>query len=425
MGLSPLEQPYAAQHIAQDTLSSEILLGNAACGMRLPLIVVRHHSDGRQRFVFRPESEETCSSGNNVAESRILRDHRTTSGEITGTTVAEPATAQTDVLILGHGELAAGGTDVLAVGAGFRQAHRGHNAPTMAAHVGSLIVTYTANSQLKRQGRTRRQVDEMLKFEMLTPIVGFVLPDNILASMLPVRDRGERRTRCRRSAGGPPIDTDWGPCWLPLEPFHWHTTIGSPKGFAIGKNVMMGGKGLNSRKVSGRHTNLIRHGIRFEIDQATHITVLGVQFLGPTEIEDSVCFAVEAVQAHHVAGSIALIGHARRAKDPAVVEPQTVHLPRQVCDIGVTLKRRPIRRWMVDQPIRILYIPHVKAQAPYTRQVMQDLPGHAAKRRRRQQPPQHNRDQFCWWILLRAEHALCLSGPLPLSVTSDRLPWRP
>jgi len=50
--------------------------------------------------------------------------------------------------------------------------------------------------------------------------------------------------------------------------FHWHTTIGSPKVFAIGKNVMMGGEGLNSRKVSGRHTNLIRHGIRFEIDQA-------------------------------------------------------------------------------------------------------------------------------------------------------------
>src|SRR5262245_37513618 len=60
------EQSYAAQHIAQDTLSSEILLRNTACGMRLPLIVVRHRSNGRQRFVFRPESEETCTSGNDV-----------------------------------------------------------------------------------------------------------------------------------------------------------------------------------------------------------------------------------------------------------------------------------------------------------------------------------------------------------------------
>ena len=147
---------------------------------------------------------------------------------------------------------------------------------------------------------------------------------------------------------------------------------------------MMGGEGLNSREVPGRHTHLIRHGIRFEIDQATHLTVLGVQLLGPTEIEDSVCFTVEAAQARHVAGSIAPIGYARRAKDPAVVEPQTVHLPRQVCDVCVALERRPIRRWMVDKPIRILHIPHVKAQAPYTRQVLQDLPGHAAKRRRRQ-----------------------------------------
>src|SRR4029079_5008405 len=117
----------------------------------------------------------------------------------------------------------------------------------------------------------------MLKFEMLTPIVGVALPDNILASMLPVCDRGERRIRSGGSAGRPPIDTDWGPCGLPLKPFHWHTTIGSPKVCAICKDVMMGSEGLNGREVPGRHTNLIRHRICFEIDQTTHITVLGVQ----------------------------------------------------------------------------------------------------------------------------------------------------
>src|SRR4029453_6960065 len=169
---------------------------------------------------------ETCASGNDVAESCILRDHWTASSEITDTAIAEPATTQPDILILGNGELAAGGTDVLTVGAGFRQAYRRHNAPTMAAHVGSLSVTHTANGQLKWQGRVRRQVDEMLKFEMLTPIVSFALPDNILASMLPVCDRGERRIRSRGSAGSPPIDTDRRPGWLPLEPFHWYTTIG-------------------------------------------------------------------------------------------------------------------------------------------------------------------------------------------------------
>ena len=181
---------------------------------------------------------------------------------------------------------------------------------------------------------------------------------------------------------------------------------------------MMGGEGLNSREVSGRHTHLICHGIRFEIDQATHITVLGVQLLGPTEIEDSICFTVEAVQAGNVTGSIALIGHTRRAKDPAVVEPQTVHLPRQVCDICVTLKRRPIRRWMIDKPIRILHIPHVKAQTSHTCQMMQDLPGHAAKRRRRQQAPKHNCTPLCGWIIRWEEHALCLSGRVPLLPTA-------
>src|SRR5215510_11430386 len=251
--LPSLEQPYAAQHIAQDTLSSEILLRKTACGMRLPLIVVRHCSNGSQRFVFSPESEETCTSGNDVAESCILRDHWTASSEITDTAIAEPATAQPDILILGNGALAAGGPDVRTVGVGFRQAHRGHNAPAMAAHVGALSVTHTANGQLKRQGRARRQVDEMLKFEMLTPIVGFALPDNIFTSMLPVRDRSERRIRCGGGAGSPPIETDWGQCWLPLKPFHWHTTIGSPKVGAIRKDIMMGSKGLNSREVPGRH----------------------------------------------------------------------------------------------------------------------------------------------------------------------------
>src|SRR4029453_12911787 len=203
----------------------------------------------------------------------------------------------------------------------------------------------------------------MLKFKMLTPIVGFALPDNIFASMLPVRDRGERRSCCRGSAGRPPIEADRGPGWLPLESFHWHTTIGSSKVCAIRKDIMMGSEGLNSREVSGRHTHLIRHRIRFEIDQATHITVLGVQLLGPTEIEDSVCFAVEAGQASSVTGPIALIRHARLAEDPAVVETQTVHLPRQVCDICVTLKRRPIRRWMIDDPIRTPHIPPSKPRA--------------------------------------------------------------
>src|SRR5207245_11143156 len=186
-----------------------------------------------------------------IAESCILRDHRTASGEITGAAIAEPATAQPDVLILGNGELASGGTDVRTVSAGVRQAHRRHNAPTMAAHGGLLIVTHTANGQLKRQGRTRRQVDEMLKFEMLTPIVGFALPDNVFARMLQVCDRGERRSRCRGSTGGPPIETDWGPGWLPLEPFHWHVTIGSPHVSAIIKDLVMAGERFNGRSVRG------------------------------------------------------------------------------------------------------------------------------------------------------------------------------
>src|SRR4029450_8684710 len=119
-------------------LSCEILLGNTACSLRLPLIIVRYCSNGHQRFIFRPESEETCASGNDVAESCILRGPWTASSEITDTAVAEPATTQPDILILGNGELAAGGTDVLTVSTGLCQALRGHNTPTVVAHVGSL-----------------------------------------------------------------------------------------------------------------------------------------------------------------------------------------------------------------------------------------------------------------------------------------------
>jgi hypothetical protein len=143
---------------------------------------------------------------------------------------------------------------------------------------------------------------------------------------------------------------------------------------------MMGGEGCNSWQVPGSYLNLIRHRIRFEIDQTTHIMVLGPQFLGSTEIEGSIRFAVEAAQACEVAGSIAPLGHARAAENPTVIKPQAVHLPRQVSDVGVTLERRPVCRWMVDGPVRILDVPHVKAQAPYTSQVMEHLPGHPSKR---------------------------------------------
>jgi hypothetical protein len=108
--------------------------------------------------------------------------------------------------------------------------------------------------------------------------------------------------------------------------------------------------------------------------------VLGPQFLGSTEIEDHLRFTVETAQAREVAGSTAPIGDARAAKNPAVIKPQTVHLPRQVSDVGLTLERRPICRGMVDRPVRILDVPHVKAQAPYTSQVMEHLPGHPSKR---------------------------------------------
>jgi len=83
----------------------------------------------------------------------------------------------------------------------------------------------------------------------------------------------------------------------------------------------MGSEGLSRRGVAGGRAHVMRHGIGVEIGDATHITVVGRQPLGATEIEDSVCFAIEAVQAGNVTGPIALIGHARRAKDPAVVEP--------------------------------------------------------------------------------------------------------
>jgi hypothetical protein len=147
---------------------------------------------------------------------------------------------------------------------------------------------------------------------------------------------------------------------------------------------MMGGEGCNSWQVPRSHLNLIRHRIRFEIDQTTHLMVLGPQFLGPTEIEGRIRFAVEAAQAREVAGSTAPIGPARVAKNPAIIESQKVHLTRQIRDVGLTLERRPIRRWMVDRPVRILDVPHVKAQASYTSQMMEHLPGHPSKRRRRQ-----------------------------------------
>src|SRR6202035_380995 len=61
------------------------------------------------------KGQKTCFPAVNFTETCFLNDHWPPCREITGAPVAKPAGVESDVLVLGHGELAFGTLDVIAV----------------------------------------------------------------------------------------------------------------------------------------------------------------------------------------------------------------------------------------------------------------------------------------------------------------------
>src|SRR5262249_57048219 len=84
-------------------------------GPTVPLVVALEGVPRGEDAVHRLEREQPLARRQELAEARLLRDHRAPGGQVAGAAVAEPAGTRADVLVAGNGELAARAPDVVTV----------------------------------------------------------------------------------------------------------------------------------------------------------------------------------------------------------------------------------------------------------------------------------------------------------------------
>src|SRR5258708_3038418 len=119
-----------------------------------------------QRLFHRVKGKQPFAGRQDVAEAGVLRYDRTSGGKIAGAALAEPAAAEADILVLGHGKLAARGAYVIAIGPGIgAELVRVGDAPAMALQH-PFHVFIRSHRQLDRLRDTPRQIDEFEKLVM-------------------------------------------------------------------------------------------------------------------------------------------------------------------------------------------------------------------------------------------------------------------
>src|SRR5262245_41114850 len=107
--------PEVVEEPGQDGLGPEVVLGDGTGRTAVAVVVGPGGFERGEGLVGRVEGEQALARGERTAEPRVLGDDGSAGGEVAGAPLAEPAAAEPDVLVLGHGELAPRRPDVVAV----------------------------------------------------------------------------------------------------------------------------------------------------------------------------------------------------------------------------------------------------------------------------------------------------------------------
>src|SRR5581483_3863021 len=127
-----------------------------------------------------------------VAEACLLRDHGTSARQVARAAIAEPAAAQADVLVLGHGDLAERTADVAAVRVqGSREVQCVDDLPSVALEQGAVVGGEAAEAQLEGLAGDRWQVEELRELDVLAPGVDLPFVLDVAVTLAPVADRRE------------------------------------------------------------------------------------------------------------------------------------------------------------------------------------------------------------------------------------------
>src|SRR5438045_5818140 len=143
-------QTGAIEERSEHFLGFEKFTRNRARRSRVTAIISVNfaHRFGDFRELAKPE--ESTLLAVDLGETGLLRDYRTSGGEIAGAAIAEPSGVQSNVLILGDGELGFGSANVIAIIPVIdAQIVRGAKAPTGLRKLCSRLLVLNICGQLK------------------------------------------------------------------------------------------------------------------------------------------------------------------------------------------------------------------------------------------------------------------------------------
>ena len=148
-----------------------------------------------QNVLHRLKGEQSPSSRQAVTETGFLGNDGPARGQITRAAVAEPAAAQPDVLVFGHGKLSARTQYVISIALEFAgDFNRIGPSPTVFLEE-TLDGRLPAHRQLEAHRPAPRQIDQLHELTVLRPVIRFSIVHNVLARVMPGRNGRVRTAR--------------------------------------------------------------------------------------------------------------------------------------------------------------------------------------------------------------------------------------
>src|SRR5579864_2377322 len=171
--------------------------------MAVATVVAGNRIDRRDRLVMRRKIEQAVAQRVVTRASGTHRHYGAAAGEVTDGAVAEPPAIGACIDVLGHGELAARTGDKIPVARniGGNRARIGEF-PTMPLDLMADVIAGRPDRHPETGIRaSTRQVEEFDEIDVLRPEIGRAPILDVLAAIVPARDRGEALGPVLKSLG--------------------------------------------------------------------------------------------------------------------------------------------------------------------------------------------------------------------------------
>src|SRR5439155_18857815 len=181
------------EELREHAVRVEVLLGDPPCSASVTLVVGTQLVDGGERLVDRREGEQPFAGRKELAEARLVSEHRPARGEVAGASIAEPTRARRDVAGLGDPELRLRTADEAPVPLGrARNRTRVAQTPAMALERFeiAMLVGIDREPEENRLVGARGKLDQLSERVGLLAVENAVTPDRAVAA--PVRDGRQR-----------------------------------------------------------------------------------------------------------------------------------------------------------------------------------------------------------------------------------------